>query len=135
MLSRFYHKRPFKSLLIVRRVIPDYIHLADEDSTPNRHGNGDDGKIHSCKIEAVDVDVLAGEYVSPEKTCQGRTESRAEGTVIDTERHSVHSGPECPVANGNAVLLMDCLPCLDDSAKENGGTYISACELSMRMAG
>lgn len=62
--------------------------------------------------------------ISPEQTCKRRTEGCAEGTVVDTDGHAVHRGPECPIGYGNAVVRMYLLPRLDDAGEQDGGADI-----------
>ena len=38
---------------MVRRVVPDNVHLANEDGTANGHGDRDDRKIHAREFETV----------------------------------------------------------------------------------
>jgi hypothetical protein len=73
--------------------------------------------------------MFSGEDVPPQETSQGRAESCAEGAVVDTECHAVHCPPERPIADGNPVVFVDLLPCLDYSGEEDGGADVCAGEL------
>jgi hypothetical protein len=79
--------------------------------------------------------VFSGEDVPPEETGQRRAERRAECTVVDAERHAVHCSPECPVGDGDPIVVMDLLPCLYYAGEKDGGTNIRACKLVMGLTG
>jgi hypothetical protein len=73
--------------------------------------------------------VLLVQYVSPEQTRERSAESSAESAVVDADGHAVHRGPKCAVADRDAVVGVDLLPCLDDAGEEDGGADVCACEL------
>lgn len=73
--------------------------------------------------------MLSGKDVPPEKTGKGRTECRAECSVVDTQSHTVDRGPERSVANGGSVAMVYLLPCLDYAGEEDRGTDIRSSEL------
>ena len=43
------------------------VNLTDENCTTHSHGDGNDGEIHSGELETLDVDVLPGKDISPQK--------------------------------------------------------------------
>ena len=108
---------------------PDDVDFANKDHTSNDHGNGDDGQVDTGELDAPDVDMFPAEDISPEQTCQRGAESRAERTVVHTDRHGVNRCPPGSVANpvlGELWVGVDCCPCLNDSAEEDGGPDIGS---------
>lgn len=79
------------------RAAPDYVHLADEDRTTHRHGDGNYGKVYASKFQPAHMDVFPGQYVPPQETRQRSAECRTEGSIVDAQCHAVHSSPEGPV--------------------------------------
>ena len=67
---------------LIRRVIPHNIHLSNKDYAPHHHRNGNNGKIYTCKVKAVDMDVLPPQDIAPQKPGKRGTKSGAECTVI-----------------------------------------------------
>ena len=112
---------------IVRRVVPENVHLANEDGTADSHSDRDDRKIHSRKFERLDINVFSSKDVPPQETSQRRAKRRAICTVVDAERHAVHCSPEC--ATRDPVDAMNVLPCLYYAGEKDGGTNIRACKL------
>lgn len=121
-VSRSFHR-------LVRGVVSDNVHLSDEDSKANSHGDGNDWKIDARKVETTDPDMFPSEDVSPEHAGKRRTECRAERPVVDANRHAVHRRPECAVGYGSVVHVVNFLPCLDDAGEENGGADVRASKL------
>lgn len=101
-------------LCVVGSSPPHDIYLANQNTAPNDHGKGNNGQVDPCKLAIANVDMLLDEDVAPEQAGQGAAEGKAEGTVVDAERHAVYCRPERPVADRDAVLLVNGLPCLDD---------------------
>jgi hypothetical protein len=120
-----------RSSRIVTRVVPHNVHLSDEDSTANGHGDSDYGQVHTSEVETPDVDVFPAKDITPQETGQRGAECRAKRTVVDPESHAVHCSPERAIGDGNSVVVMDVLPRLDYAGEENGGTNIRACKLLM----
>jgi len=114
---------------LVRRIIPYYVDLTDQDCAPNHHRSCDDGYILSCKVESSDMDMFASKDVSPQETSQRCTKCRAECSVVDTQSHGIYGGPESAIADWDAVVNMDLLPSLNDSSKQNSCANVCACEL------
>lgn len=117
---------------LVGSVVSDNINLSNKDRKANSHGDGNDGKINSCKVEAPNSDVLPGEDVSPEQASEGSTKCSAERAIVDTNCHAVHGRPECTVRYWGLVYLVDFLPSLDDAGEENCGADIGAGKLQVR---
>lgn len=59
-----------RSSWLIRRVVPDNVHLANEDGGADGHGDGDDRKVHACKVGTPDANVFSGEDVPPQETSQ-----------------------------------------------------------------
>ena len=75
------------------------------------------------------MNVLAGENVTPQETSERGTKSGAEGAVVDTQCHAVHGGPEGAVRDGDAAVVVDLLPSLNDAGEEDSGADVCAGEL------
>lgn len=117
------------SSCLVRGIFSNNVYLTNKDRAAHSHCDSDDRKIHACKIEASNANVLSGEDIPPEETGQGGAECRAERTIVDPKCHAVDRCPKCPVADGGSVNWMDLLPCLNYAGKEDGGTDIGASKL------
>lgn len=73
--------------------------------------------------------MFPGQDVSPEETGQRGAERRAEGTVVDAERHAVHRAPEHPVADRHVAAIPDFCPRLDHAREQDRGADVGAGEL------
>lgn len=123
-----------KALRIIRPITPNNIYLRNQRHGSRHHCNRYNGQIHPRKVQPTHADVLAGEDVFPQQTCQGGRERSAEGAVVEPDGHAVHGGPEGAVGNGDPVARVDDLPGLDDAAEEDGGADVGACELCAHMS-
>jgi hypothetical protein len=54
----------------VRSAVPSNIHLTNEDGAANGHGDCNDWKIHTRKVETPDSYVLSSEDIPPQETSQ-----------------------------------------------------------------
>ena len=79
--------------------------------------------------------MLLVQDVSPKQARKRSAESSAESAVVDADGHAVHCSPESPVADRDAVVGVDLLPCLDDSGEQDGGADVCACELVGALVG
>lgn len=104
-----------RSTDLVRRSIPNNIHLADENSAADDHCHSDNRNVGSCKVQAPDENLLSREDIPPQEACERRAERDAKCTIVNPERHTVHRRPEGAVRNGDPVQPMNFLPCLDDA--------------------
>jgi hypothetical protein len=118
-----------RSTPTVRRVAPHDVDLAYEDNTSDSHGNSNDRKVHPREFETLDLDVLSGKDIPPQQTSKRGAESRAESAVIHTKGHGVDCCPEGSIGDGDVVVSVDLLPCLDHAREKDGGADIRACEL------
>lgn len=73
--------------------------------------------------------MLSLQDISPQQAGQRRTKRGAERTVVDAERHAVHRCPEGAFADGDPILAVDFLPCLDDAREKNRGSDVCSREL------
>lgn len=94
---------------------PCYIHFSNKYRTSYCHGDGNDRQVNSREVEALYADMFPAKDVSPQQSCQRRTESRTEGTVVDPERHRIHGRPESALSNRLAADIMNEYPCLYDT--------------------
>lgn len=117
------------SLCVVRRLVSNNVHLANEDSTANGHGDCDDGEVNPCKIESLNVDVFSREDIPPQETSERRAEGGAKSAIVDAKSHSIYRCPKCPITNGYLVSVMDIRPCLDYTAEKDGSADISSSKL------
>lgn len=54
----------------------DNVHLGREHPAADRHGDGDDGKIDTSKVQSPDVNVLALKDIPPKQAGEGGIEGR-----------------------------------------------------------
>lgn len=114
---------------LIRLIIPVNINLPNQNRAPNRHSNRNDRQIHPRKLTPKNADMLFVQDISPEQARKRRAESSAESAVVDADGHAVHCRPERAVADWDAVVCVNLLPCLDDAREEDGGADVCACEL------
>lgn len=72
---------------MVRGIIPNDIHLANQNNTADDHRNSDDRQIDTRELETLNADVFSRENVAPQETSQRRAKSRTESTVVDAKCH------------------------------------------------
>ena len=113
--------------------MPHDISLDDKGRTTNGHGDGDNWKVDTRKVKALDVDVFPTQNISPQQPSQWRVEGRTKRAIVDAERHGIYCSPEGPVGNCTVFTTNDCLPWLDDATDQDGGTNIRTCKLVMRV--
>lgn len=53
---------------IIWRRFSHYVNFSDQNSTPNRHGNRDDGKVDTRKLDATHTNVFSCQNIPPQKT-------------------------------------------------------------------
>ena len=114
---------------LVGLIIPVNIDLTNQNRAPNRHSNRNDRQIHPREFPPKHTNMLLVQDVSPKQASKRSTERSAESAVVDADGHAVHGGPERAVADRDAVVGVDLLPCLDDAGEEDGGADVCACEL------
>lgn len=107
------------------------VDLADEDGGADGHGDGDDGQVDAGELEAGHADVLAEQDVAPQQAGQGGAEGRAEGPVVDPQRHAVHRAPERPVADRHVPAVPDRRPRLDHPRQQDRRPDVGAGELEV----
>jgi hypothetical protein len=61
-------RAPSSSWWIIGRVISHDVDLPNEDGTPYSHRNGNDGKVHSCKVKTADANMFPRKDVPPKET-------------------------------------------------------------------
>jgi len=76
--------------------------------------------------------VLSGEDISPQQPGKRRAECCAECAVVDSERHTIHSGPECPVGNWDVIFDVNLFPRLDYAGEKDSGADIRSGKLIVR---
>lgn len=118
-----------RSSRIVRRVVPNNVHLANEDGATDGHRDGDDGKINPCKIEPLNVNVFPSKDISPQETSERCAEGGTESSIVHAKSHSIYCCPERPIGDGGMVCVVDIRPCLDYTAEKNGSSNIGARKL------
>lgn len=109
--------------------MPHDVYFANQDDASDSHGHGYDGQVHLGELPTQHADVLPGQDVSPEETGQRGAERRAEGAVVDAERHAVHRAPEHPVADRHVAAIADFCPRLDHAREQDRGADVGAGEL------
>lgn len=115
--------------------MPHDVDLADQDGGADGHGDGDDGQVDAGELEARHADVLAEQDVAPQEPGQRGAEGRAEGPVVDPQRHAVHRAPERPVADRHVAAVPDRRPRLDHPREQDRRPDVRASELSFRSHG
>lgn len=61
----------------------------------------------------MNTNVLSSQNIVPKKPREQGSDGEAERAIIDAESHAVYCGPEIPIGDGDAAMLVDDLPCLD----------------------
>jgi hypothetical protein len=71
----------------------------------------------------------------PKKPRERGSDGEAERDIFDAKSHAIYCGPEIPIGDGDAAMMVYdlILPCLDHPGQEDGSANFCACELFMAL--
>jgi len=114
---------------VIRSLTPNNVDLPNEHRQSNHHRDGNNRQIDTRKLQSTNTNMLPRQNIAPQHTRQRRAERQAESAVVDTNGHAVHCAPERAIGNWYAILIVNFLPCLNDTGDEYRGANVCAGEL------